>query len=109
VSTQVLYRKRNDTLPRIDAQFYSSTLQAGVDLTGATVRFHMLDSMGTLVIDASATAVDAANGFVKYDLQPGDTAVVGRYRCEFEADYGSGSKLTSATFTLAITEDLDDA
>jgi hypothetical protein len=54
------YIKRGDTRPSL----YATLTQEGsvVDLTGATVRFHMGD-----VVDAPAVIVEASAGSVRYD------------------------------------------
>lgn len=76
--------KQNDTRPIIQISMKTAA-GAAVNLTGATVRFHM----GAL-IDAAATVTDAANGVAEYEWQPGDTATAGTYSAEFEVTYLDG-------------------
>jgi hypothetical protein len=63
-------------------------------LTGGTVRFHMFDSRGNVLIDAPAVVVDALAGKVQYNWQPGQTDVAGIYKCEFEVTFGGTMPLT---------------
>ena len=73
------YLKQNDTAPSIRA-----TLKDGsgnvIDLTDATVRFHMKDLAGTVKIDAAANVVSpATSGVVQYGWVAGDTDTTGSY------------------------------
>jgi len=74
------YIKQNDTRPSL----YAQLLQDGspVDLTDATVKFHMGD-----VVNAPAVITDAASGNVRYDWQVGDTANSGTFYAEFEVAF----------------------
>lgn len=102
------YMKQNDTQPRLLA-----TLQDGdgvaINLTSATVRFHMRTLAGTLVTDRAAVVVTAASGIVRYDWEAADTATIGSYQAEFEVTY---SDTTVETFPNAgyirveITDDI---
>lgn len=84
------YIKQNDTQPRMLA-----TLKDGdenvIDLTDATVRFHMRTVGGSVVTDAAAVVVTAASGLVRYDWQAADTDTVGSYQAEFEVTYADGT------------------
>lgn len=86
--------KRGDLLPLLIATL--SDVNGPVDLTNATVQFHMRDSAGELVIDETAT-VDpdqtANTGLVTYTWQTGDTDTAGDYEAEFEAVF-SGKPIT---------------
>ena len=83
------YLKQNDTRP-----FLTATLQdsagAAINLTGASVRFHMLASDGSVIVDAAAVVQDAATGVVRYEWQPADTAVTGTFKAEIEVTYADG-------------------
>lgn len=81
--------KQGDTGPPIQAvlQDAEGTVQ---DLTGATVRFHLLDVSGTVIIDASASVLDDAGGKVSYAWQAGDTDSAGSFKGEFEVTLPSG-------------------
>lgn len=83
--------KQNDTSPALQA-----TLKDGsgvvIDLTGATVRFHMrpLGSQ-TVKVDADATVVLASGGVVQYDWIAADTDTAGYFVAEFEVTYADSS------------------
>lgn len=80
--------KRNDTYPPAEATLKSNG--TAVDLTGASVRFHMLGQDGTVVVDAAATIEVAASGEVSYAWQAADTDEAGIYKCEWEVTYSGG-------------------
>lgn len=82
--------KRNDTSPSIQGTCKDAD-DVVVDLTNATVRFHMLDDDDETVIDAAATLADAANGLVRYDWLAADTDVAGGFRGEFEVTFADSS------------------
>lgn len=89
----MFYIKQNDTTPSLRATLMWSG--SAVDLTGASVGFHMRDAYtGTVIIDSPATIVDAANGVVEYEWLPADTAVAGLYEGEFEVTFASGEVMT---------------
>ena len=77
------YIKRGDTRPSL----YATLTQEGsvVDLTGATVRFHMGN-----VVDASAEILEASAGTVRYNWVAADTLLEGSYRAEFEVTFPDG-------------------
>ena len=78
------YIKQNDTKPSLAAQLLSDG--SAVDLTGATVKFHMGSS-----VDAAATIVDAATGNVRYDWSAADTTTSGTFNAEFEVTFSDGT------------------
>ena len=75
--------KQGDTRPALLAQLYEDSSE--VDLTGATVKFHMGTS-----IDAPATIREAATGKVKYQWAAGDTDTGGLFDFEFEVTFPDG-------------------
>ena len=94
--------KENDTKPSL----YVNLVQDGsaVDLTGASVAFHM-DG----VINSAAVITDAAGGSVRYDWAAADTATAGSYRAEFQVTFSDGSIETfpnSGYFYVNIAEEL---
>ncbi len=100
----VFYIKRNDTSPALEY-----TLSPAVDLTGATVRFHMKDSSGAIKVDAAATIKTANPGVVQYDFTAADTDTEGTFTAEFEVTYGDGSIETfpnDGYITVVIKADL---
>jgi hypothetical protein len=103
--------KQNDTSPKIRA-----TLKDGsgtvINLTDATVRFHMKSlNDGTVSIDASATVVSpATSGVVEYEWQSGDTSTAGSYQAEFEVTYGDLSVETfpnDSNISISIRPELN--
>jgi len=103
------YIKQNDTSPSLEA-----TLEDGygvpVDLTNASVRFHMR-ALGAVsaVVDQPADVVDEVNGVVRYVWQDSDTAVPGNYQAEFEVTFISSKIETfpnSKYIDIKITDDI---
>ena len=82
--------KQNDTSPSLQATLKDASLSP-VDLTGATVMFHMKSVDGTVKVDQEMTITDATGGVVRYDWQSGDTDTVGSYYVEFEVTYADAS------------------
>lgn len=85
------YIKQNDTSP-----FLLATLKDGngnlIDLTSATVRFHMRPvGSTTAVVDAAAIVTNEDQGGVKYVWDAADTANIGSFQAEFEVTYFDGS------------------
>jgi len=104
----VIRMKRNDTLPSLEATLKYSDGTA-IDLTGATVKFYMAKPDGTVVINATATIVDAVNGKVRYEWQQGDLSEEGRYHAEFEITFPNGDVLTAPSqgyFIIEVQRDL---
>lgn len=82
--------KQNDTSPSLQATLKDAALNP-VDLTGATVMFHMKSVDGTVKIDQEMTVTNESGGVVQYDWQSGDTDTVGTYYVEFEVTYADSS------------------
>lgn len=103
------YIKQNDTSPAIRA-----TLRDGdgdvINLTSATVRFHMRPIGSTTVkVDAAGTVVTPAGGIVQYSWSEEDTDTVGAYQAEFEVTYLGGSVETfpnDGYIRVEITDDI---
>lgn len=86
--------KQNDTLPKLGAILQDEDKEP-VDITGATVRFHMSPyNKDEVLIDEEAEIIDATEGKVAYQWQTGDTETPGRYRGEFEINFLSNGKQT---------------
>lgn len=82
--------KRNDTSPTMQATLYNPD-ETAVNLTGATVRFHMkTQDRNTIIVDQPAIIALAAGGVVAYEWQVGDTANNGSYFAEWEVTYADG-------------------
>jgi predicted phosphodiesterase len=96
------YIKQHDTYPPLSAIIARDA--DVVDLTGATVQFHMGD-----VVDSEAEIVDAENGRVRYVWVEGDTDTAGSYRAEFEVTFSDGAIETfpqGGYVSVFIREDL---
>jgi hypothetical protein len=88
--------KQNDTAPVIEA-----TLQlagSSIDLTGATVKFHMADkSSGAIKVNAAATPDPdqvSNKGKVSYTWISADLNTEGTYSAEWEITFASGKIMT---------------
>lgn len=104
------YVKQNDTAPSIRATLKDGD-DAVIDLTDATVRFHMRTIGGTTAkIDSAASIViPATNGIVQYDWTAADTDTIGSFQAEFEVTYSSGRIETfpnSGYIRVEITDDI---
>ena len=103
------YIKQNDTSP-----FLLATLKDGngnlIDLTAATVRFHMRAvGASSATVDGSAAIVNEDQGAVKYTWQAGDTATAGIYEAEFEVTYSGGAIETfpnDGFIRIVVTDDV---
>lgn len=87
--------KTGDTAPPIEATLEVDGV--AVDLTGASVRFHMQDSSGDIKVDAAATVVSAVDGTVKYVWAVADTDEAGRFLAEWEVTFSDGTIRTFPT------------
>lgn len=85
------YIKQNDTAPSVRAILKDGSGTV-INLTSASVRFHMKDLAGTVKVDAAATIVDpASSGIVQYNWAGSDTDTTGTYYAEFEVTYSDGT------------------
>lgn len=102
------YVKQNDTAPSIRATLKDGDDDA-IDLTGASVRFHMRSIGGTSAkVDSAATIVTAASGIVQYDWVAADTDTVGTYQAEFEVTYSDTRIETFPNNGYIVVEITDD-
>lgn len=108
--TNTAYLKQNDTSPTLDAILTDANGDP-VDVTNATVRFHMMQiGAATLKIDSAASVIDGAAGHVRYALQAGDTDTPGSYKAEYEVTFLDGTietfKNTPDQLRVVITPEL---
>ena len=82
--------KQGDTSPAIEATLKDNTGNV-VNLTGASVRFHMATLGFSSKIDAAATIVNASEGKVKYEWQSADTVTADSFIVEWEITYSDSS------------------
>lgn len=102
------YVKQNDTSPAMLATLQDADGNA-VNVTGATVRFHMRAVGSTqVVVDEAATIVTPLDGLVRYDWQAADTDTIGSYQAEFEVTYADSSVETFPNDGYIRVEIIDD-
>jgi hypothetical protein len=103
------FMKQNDTAPSIRATLENGNGNA-IDLTGATVSFHMRALGATQTkVDAAATVVNAASGIVQYNWIAADTNTIGSYAAEFEVRYADNTIETfpnNGYIRVEITDDI---
>ena len=101
--------KQNDTAPSLQAILKDGDGNA-VDLTGATVEFHMSSvDRTTKTVSQSANIVDAVAGKVQYDWQAGDTDTPGTFLAEWQVTYSNGTTETfpaNGFFEITIGSEL---
>lgn len=101
--------KSGDTSPALAATLTDSDGNA-IDITGASVDFHMSPRGGDgTKVDAQATITDASNGKVEYRWSQSDTDTPGTYRGEFEVTYSGGDVETFPNdeyITISVTEEI---
>jgi hypothetical protein len=108
--TDTAYLKQNDTSPTLDA-ILTNAAGVVVDITGASVQFHMQKIGATTIkVDAEATVVDGAAGHVRYTLQAGDTDTPGSYKAEYQVTFSDGTietfKNTPDQLRVVITPEI---
>ena len=102
------YIKQNDTSPAMLATLQDADGNA-VNLTGATVRFHMRAVGGNeVVVDDAVTVVTPLSGIVRYDWSADDTDTIGSYQAEFEVTYADASIETFPNDGYIRVEIIDD-
>ena len=77
---------RNDTAPPIEATLTDAD-GVPVNLTSATVRFHMRDSSQTVKVNALATIVTPSAGLVRYNWAAVDTNQSGRFEAQWQVTF----------------------
>lgn len=105
--------KKRDTAPVV-----SDTLLDGdgvaVNLSGATVAFHMTDWTRSTVVIASGSATGPSggaldsSGVVEYAWQTNDVAAAGIYRAEWQVTFAGGKVETWPNDGMAVVEIVED-
>ncbi len=101
--------KQNDTAPSLRANLKQGDNDP-IDLSNATVRFHMR-AVGSsyAVVDKDAVVANAGSGIVQYNWEQADTATVGEYQAEFEVTYPGGEVETfpnGGFLGVTVTDDI---
>lgn len=100
--------KQNDTAPSLRATLLNGSGNE-IDLTGATVRFHMRElGKTTTTVNQPATVINASGGIVQYDWVAADTDVIGSYQAEFQVTYSDGTIETFPNDSYIRVEIIDD-
>lgn len=86
--------KQGDTAPSLLVGLEHDS-DMPIDLTGATVEFHMRNrDTGVVKVDAAAAVESVDDVEVRYDWQTGDTDTPGWFEFEFEVTYATGQQET---------------
>lgn len=85
------YMKQNDTSPAIKIECADGD-DTVIPVTGATVKFFMRASDGTVKVNGDGVVVDGPNGIIQYDWDggAGDTDTVGVFNAEFQVTFSGG-------------------
>ncbi|RCU47919.1 DUF2479 domain-containing protein [Haloplanus salinus] len=93
---------QNDTYPAISGTCKDDGGNP-VDITGATVRFHLkAPGSETPKVNESASILDAAAGRVAYQWIAGDTDTPGTFFAEFEVTHSDGNPETFPSDPLVV-------
>ena len=102
------YIKQNDTSPSIVAELKDGS-DVAIDLTDATVRFHMRKiGSDSVVTDQPALIVTPLTGLVRYNWSSSDTENIGSYQAEFEVTFVNYSVETFPNNRFIEVEITDD-
>jgi|SRR5882724_633287 len=104
-----VYLKQGDTLPVQRFTIVDPHTGQVVDLTGASVHFHMGNFTKGAVVNSVATIVNAIAGLVSYSWIAADTAIIGTFSTEWQVLYPGGTSQTFPTDsyeTVVVYSDL---
>lgn len=113
------FLKKGDTEPPLRRQIIQASTGLPYDLTGASAKFIMRESVGGTVKINTAAIIESppSSGVVRYDWQTGDTDTAGDFPSEFQITLASGAVITfppgefepgKSYIFVKITEDLGD-
>lgn len=101
--------RTGDRLPEFHATLTGED-EGPVDLTGATVRFHVrARGIDDPKVDAAAAIISPEEGTVRYSWTAEDTDTPGRYWAEFEVTFVDGRRQTFPNpgyLAVLVTEQL---
>ena len=80
--------KQNDTRPVLEV-FLRDERDRAIDITGATIVFHMRNAStnAAIITNGTVTVVDAVNGQVRYSWAAADTATAVVCEAEFQVTF----------------------
>lgn len=84
------YLKQDNTSSSVQINLLDENDDA-VDVSGATVRFHVVNAYGAVLVDEAMTIVTAASGIVRYDWATDDLPQPGILHAEVEVTYADGT------------------
>jgi hypothetical protein len=110
MASPTFFIKQNDTSPTLDVALRDDRGRA-VDITGATVVFHMRNSLddSTKVSSGSVTSLSDAQGEVRYAWAAIDTDTAGNFEAEFQVTFSGGTIETFPNddyINVIITDDV---
>ncbi len=105
MSSTSFHITENDTAPPIEATLKAGTPAVAVDIQNASVEFHMLDSTGTVKVNAAGNVdqvgdgSDGTKGDVSYDWDgaAGDTDTPGKFKAEWQVTFADSTIRTFPT------------
>lgn len=93
--------------PLLQGRIFTQGTRVSRDITGATLRLHVLDQVSMpLIIDRVCNIVDGVAGRWDLRLDTADTTTTGGFRGEVEVTFPGGEILTTPQFIFTIQEQL---
>lgn len=110
MATPTFFIKQNDNRPSLSVSLRDDK-DRSVDVTGATVLFHMRNAADdSVTINGGAVdIVDAARGNVRYSWVVANTATAGAFEGEFQVTFADGTIQTfpnDGYIKVVITDDV---
>jgi hypothetical protein len=110
MAVPTFFIKRNDTSPSLNVAL-EDDVGRPIDVTGATIVFHMRNSAddSVKISGASATIVSATRGEVRYSFSATDSDTSGNFEAEFQVTFSGGAIETfpnDGYINVIITEDV---
>ena len=110
MAAPTFYIKQNDNRPNLDVSLRDDR-DRSVDITGATVVFHMRNAADNTVVvsSGSVSIISASRGDVRYDWVVANTATSGNFQAEFQVTFAEGAVQTfpnDGYVKIVITDDV---
>jgi len=101
--------KQNDLEPSVRRRLVSKETGNPISLVGATAKFLMANSYGTLKVNAAAVIESPATaGIVRYDWTSGDTSEAGTFEAEFQITFPGGRNYSMPNDGYIVVEMLEE-